>query len=110
MESQSTASGEQPDASIDPDGYYTGPEQLVVTAAPSQGGTLTWDVTCNEGSGGTAETGVQQETVVFPTTLLLTLPTQDASGGCSINADAQLEGSGTVTIQWVVTGQEVNNF
>ena len=40
----------------------------------------------------------------------ITLPTQNASGGCSIVADAQLNGVGTVTIQWVVTGHEVSDF
>lgn len=110
--SQATAEGDQADASIDPDGFYTGPEQLVVTASPPQGGVLTWDITCNEDASGnsTATSGGQQETVLFPTTLELTLPATNPIGGCSISADAQLEGSGTVTIQWVVTGQEVNDY
>jgi hypothetical protein len=107
--SQATASGDQADASIDPFDFYTGPEELVVQADPPQGGTLNWDIICDEGSGGTADSGFQSQTVLFPTTQMLTLPTTDASGGCSISADAQLEGSGTVTIQWVVSGELVSD-
>jgi hypothetical protein len=107
---QASASGDNPDASIDPDGFYTGSESLLVQAQPSQPGTLTWDINCNEGNGGTADSGSQQAELNFPTTEQLTLPTADASHGCSIVADAELEGSGTVTISWIVTGTEVNDF
>ena len=108
--SQSTATGDNADATIDPVAYYLGPEELVVQASPPQVGVLTWDITCDESGGGTADSGAQQATIEFPATQALTLPTQNASGGCSIFADAQLNGAGTVTIQWVVTGHEVSSF
>ena len=107
---QASASGDNADASIDPLGYYTGSESLLVQAQPAQPGVLTWDITCDEGNGGTADGGTQQATLNFPTTEQLTLPATNPSGGCSITADAQLNGSGTVTISWIVTGTEVNNF
>ena len=107
--SQSTATGENADATIDPFSYYTGPEELIVEASPPQVGVLTWDINCSESGGGTADSGSQQATIAFPATQALTLPTPDASGGCSIVADAQLNSPGTVTIEWVVTGHEVTD-
>ena len=107
---QASASGDNADASIDPFAYYTGSESLLIQAQPAQPGVLTWDVTCDEGNGGTADGGTQQVNLNFPTTYQLTLPTTNASGGCSIIADAQLNGSGTVTLSWIVTGTKVNNF
>ena len=107
---QASASGDNADASIDPLGYYTGSESLLIQAQPAQPGVLTWDITCDEGNGGTADGGTQQATLNFPTTEQLTLPATNPSGGCSITADAQLNGSGTVTLSWIVNGTEVNDF
>ena len=52
---QASASGDNADASIDPFAYYTGSESLLIQAQPAQPGVLTWDVTCDEGNGGTAD-------------------------------------------------------
>ena len=107
---QASASGESADASIDPFAYYTGSESLLIQAQPAQPGTLNFDITCDEGNGGTADGGFQSVDLNFPTTYQLTLPTTNASGGCSISADAELAGSGTVTLSWIVTGTKVSDF
>lgn len=108
---QNTAVGSGADARIDiidNGNGYTGQEELIVTSTPPQMGTLSWGIVCSEASGATAHNGGQVNTA-FPVTKLLTLPVQNAAGGCAVLADASLNGGGSVTIRLAVTGHVVSN-
>ncbi len=78
-------------------GTVNGPTeiQFLIDASPSQQASATWDLTCNENSGGVGEKS-GQSTVQAPT--VLTLPTPGPSYRCIVSVNSQLSNSGQVVV------------
>ncbi len=69
--------------------------ELVLSASPRQSATVSWDLVCTEHSGGIgSRTG--QVKMVLPTVKPLSLPAPSSS--CIVSANAQLSGTGSLTV------------
>ena len=92
---QAHASGEDADATADGTANYF-PIEAVITSTPPQQAELTWDLTCDEGNGGTGSVEGQKQ---IPTPVVYHLTAPSASSDCDALVDVILLGSGTVTVK-----------
>ena len=106
---KTTAVGNGANAFVNENNHYTGQLEVVVTSTAAKTGYLSWSVGCLQSNGSsTLNTG--NITGRFPVSKLLPVANRERDGGCTADATAGLNGSGSVTVRLETNGKLVPLF